>query len=96
MKDANIISSVLADSFTSFAKTPVVFHDGIVEDVFKEDFYPTKINSIPAAIKHILKIKYPKGKISNAFVNGINEYKLELVLGRKSVLLYLNQFGIRV
>lgn len=96
MKELAIISNRIPGSFTSFARTPFIFHDGIVEDIFNEDFYPTKINSIPFAIKNILGNKYPKGRIISAFVNGINEYKLELVLGRKSVLLYLNRFGISV
>ncbi|WP_340199682.1 hypothetical protein [Ascidiimonas sp. W6] len=94
MKKLAIISTIALGGFASFATTPVIFHDGIVEEVFNRDFHHIEIRDLPNLVLNYLSEKYPEGVINKIHANSLKEYKIELVLGVKSTTVFLNQFGI--
>ena len=98
MKNLVLVSALALGSFTSFAATPVIFHDGISEDIYmevvvQEEFTEIAHDEVPQAVKDALANDYPGAEISKAYVNEANEYKLEVTMGEETATLYANENG---
>ncbi|MBA6315387.1 hypothetical protein [Cellulophaga baltica] len=62
-------------TITATETTPI-FHDGIMEGIFAQDFSEIKIEALPEEITAVLAKNFPGASISQAFVNEEAEYKL--------------------
>ncbi|WP_024479147.1 hypothetical protein [Cellulophaga baltica] len=62
-------------TITATETTPI-FHDGIMEGIFAQDFSEIKIEALPEEITAALAKNFPGSTISQAFVNEEAEYKL--------------------
>lgn len=98
MKNLVLVSALALGSFTSFAATPVIFHDGIAEDIYaevvmQEEFTEVSHDEVPQAVKDALANDYPGAEISKAYVNEAREYKLEVTMGEETATLYANENG---
>ncbi|AIY12308.1 MULTISPECIES: hypothetical protein [Cellulophaga] len=62
-------------TITATETTPI-FHDGIMEGIFAQDFSEIKIEALPEEITAALAKNFPGASISQAFVNEEAEYKL--------------------
>lgn len=97
MKNLVLVSALALGSFTSFAATPVIFHDGISEDIYmevvQEEFTEIAHDEVPQAVKDALSNDYPGAEISKAYVNEAKEYKLEVTMGEETATLYANENG---
>lgn len=99
MKKFVLVSAIALGSFTSFAATPVIFHEGIAEDIyedviaFQEEFKEIPVDQVPAAIVTALSNDYPGAEITKAGVNEAKEYMLEVTMGEETATLYANENG---
>lgn len=99
MKKLVLVSALTLGSFTSFAATPVIFHDGIAEDIygdlvlFQEEYTEISVDQVPAAVVSALANDYPGAEITRAGVNEAKEYKLEVTMGEETATLYANENG---
>lgn len=59
------------------AATPI-FHDGIMEEVFYQDYNEIALADVPAAIMTALESDYPGATLNRAYVNEEGQYKLEV------------------
>ena len=58
------------------AATPI-FHDGIMEEVFFQDYKEIATADVPAAILTALEADFPGATLNKAYVNEEDHYKLE-------------------
>tara|TARA_R110000868_G_scaffold16974_1_gene75246 strand:+ start:512 stop:817 length:306 start_codon:yes stop_codon:yes gene_type:complete len=64
-------------TITATATTPI-FHDGIMEGIFAQDFTEIKIAELPEAVTKALEKDFPGATITKAYVNEESQYKLEV------------------
>lgn len=60
------------------AATPMIFHDGIMEEVMIQDFQEISISDVPAAVTTAIETDYPGATLDKAYVNENDQYKLEV------------------
>ncbi len=60
------------------AATPMIFHDGIMEEVMIQDFQEISTSDVPAAIVTAMETDYPGATLNKAYINESNQYKLEV------------------
>ena len=70
------------------AATPIIFHDGIMEDIFLQDYTEVAASDLPTPIVNALATDYEGAMLSKAYVDDENNYKLEITSqdGASSVL----------
>ena len=88
MRKLALASALALGSFASFAATPVIFHDGIAEEI-----YATQVAEVPQAVSDALAADFPGAEISKAYKNEASEYKLEVAVGEEIATLYANESG---
>lgn len=93
MKKLVIASALLLGGFSSFAETPVVFHDGIMESVMLEEYTEIKVSELPQAVQDAFKKDFPEATIDKAYVNESKTYKLEVTTTDLSTTLYATENG---
>lgn len=95
MKKIVLVSAFALGSFASFAATPVIFHDGIAEDIYEvqDEFQEIDVAEVPQAITDALVADFPGAELSKAYKNEASEYKLEVVVGEEVSTLYANESG---
>ncbi|MCX2681024.1 hypothetical protein OOZ15_13810 [Galbibacter sp. EGI 63066] len=95
MKKLVLVSAIALGSFASFAATPVIFHDGIAEDIYmiQEEYVEIEIAEVPQAITDKLAADYPGAELTKAYKNEASEYKLEVAVGEQTATLYANENG---
>ncbi|MDG3583059.1 MULTISPECIES: hypothetical protein [Galbibacter] len=95
MKKLVLVSALTLGSFASFAATPVIFHDGIAEDIYmvQEEYQEIEVAEVPQAITDALAADFPGAEISKAYKNEASEYKLEVTVGEETSTLYANESG---
>lgn len=62
------------------AATPIIFHDGIMEAIFTQDYKEVAVSDVPAAITDALEASYAGATLNKAYVNEDDKYKLEVSL----------------
>ncbi|SIP95613.1 hypothetical protein [Maribacter ulvicola] len=76
------------------AATPIIFHDGIMEDIFLQDYSEIAVADLPTAIVNALETDYEGAILNKAFVDDENNYKLEVTsLDGASTVLYADVKG---
>ncbi|MDC6404500.1 MULTISPECIES: hypothetical protein [Maribacter] len=60
------------------AATPIIFHDGIMEEVIVQGFEEISVSEVPEAVTMALETDYPGATINKAHVNEESTYKLEV------------------
>lgn len=60
------------------AATPIIFHDGIMEDVIFQDYKEIAVTDVPDAVTTALETDYPGATINKAYMNEESTYKLEV------------------
>lgn len=76
------------------AATPIIFHDGIMEDVFIQDYTEIATSDLPAPIVNALASDYQGAMLNKAYVDEENNYKLEITSqDGSSVVLYADEEG---
>ncbi|MCQ0111606.1 hypothetical protein JGC31_08465 [Zhouia sp. CL16] len=95
MKKLAVVTAITVGSFSTFAATPVIFHDGVMEDVIRaqEEFTEIEVSKLPAAITKALGKDYPGASIDKAYVNENEEYKLDVSHNDDDLILYANKTG---
>ncbi|AZJ34891.1 MULTISPECIES: hypothetical protein [Flavobacteriaceae] len=93
MKNLILAAAILAGAST-YATTnntisPITPVHTVVENGFKE----VSLDKLPAAVVKSVKESFPKGKLSKAFVNEKEQYKLEISLESESKTLFADKEG---
>jgi len=60
------------------AATPIIFHDGIMEDIFSQDYKEVAASDVPTPIIDALEADYQGAVLNKAYVDEQNKYKLEV------------------
>lgn len=60
------------------AATPIIFHDGIMEDIFLQDYKEVAVSDVPIPIIEALDADYAGATLNKAYVDEQNNYKLEV------------------
>lgn len=61
------------------AATPIIFHDGIMEEVMLQDFQEISVSEVPSPVVQALEEDYPGADINKAYVDENSTYKLEVL-----------------
>lgn len=76
------------------AANPIIFHDGIMEDIFLQDYTEVAASDVPTPIIEALEADYAGAILNKAFVNDENKYKLEVSMeDGNSIELYADANG---
>ncbi|MEH6512193.1 MAG: hypothetical protein V7734_03715 [Maribacter arcticus] len=60
------------------AATPIIFNEGIMEDVFSQDYTEVAASDVPTPIIEALETDYAEAMFNKAYVDDENKYKLEV------------------
>ncbi|TVZ15796.1 hypothetical protein [Maribacter sp. MAR_2009_72] len=60
------------------AATPIIFHDGIMEEVMQQDFQEIAVSEVPSPVIQALKEDYAGAVVNKAYVDENKTYKLEV------------------
>ncbi|WP_417443098.1 hypothetical protein [Joostella sp.] len=95
MKKIVLASALALGSFASFAATPVIFHDGIAEEIYvnQDEYQEIEVAEVPQAITDALAADFPGATISKAYKNEASEYKIEVAVGEETATLYASESG---
>lgn len=95
MKKLALVSAIALGSFSTFAATPVIFHDGVMEEVIlaQEEFVEIDASKLPEAVTAAVGKDYAGATIAKAYANENEEYKLELSLNDELVTVYADKAG---
>lgn len=81
MKKLVFASALAIGSLTiGTAAAPIIFHDGIMEDVFSIGFKEIAVSEVPEQIIDALEEDYEGASVRKAFVNEERSYNLEVLL----------------
>ncbi len=93
MKNLILAAAILAGASTyattNTTTSPITPVYTVVEKGFKE----VSLDKLPAAVVKSVKESFPKGKLSKAFVNENEQYKLEISLENESKTLFADKDG---
>lgn len=64
-------------TITATVTTPI-FHDGIMEGIFAQDFTEIKVAELPEAVTKAFEKDFPGATITRAYVNEESQYKLDV------------------
>ncbi|QLE01388.1 hypothetical protein HX109_07355 [Galbibacter sp. BG1] len=95
MRKLVLASAMALGSFASFATTPVIFHDGIAEEIYadQDEYTPIDATELPTAITDALEADFPGIEVSKAFKNDADEYKIQVEVGGQTSNLYATADG---
>jgi hypothetical protein len=60
------------------AAIPIIFNEGLMEDVFLQDYTEVAASDVPTPIIEALGIDYAEAMFNKAYVDDENKYKLEV------------------
>tara|TARA_R110001592_G_scaffold109529_1_gene305345 strand:- start:198 stop:524 length:327 start_codon:yes stop_codon:yes gene_type:complete len=60
------------------AATPIIFHDGIMEDIFLQNYTEVAASDLPTPIVNALATDYEGAMLNKAYIDDENNYKLEI------------------
>jgi len=60
------------------AATPIIFNEGIMEDVLSQDYTEVAASDVPTPIIEALETDYAEAMFNKAYVDDENKYKLEV------------------
>lgn len=60
------------------AATPIIFHDGIMEEVMQQDFQEIAVSEVPSPVIQALEEDYAGAVVNKAYVDENKTYKLEV------------------
>lgn len=95
MKKLAVVTAITLGSFSTFAATPVIFHDGVMEDVMRaqEEFKEIEVSKLPEAVTKVVNKDYAGATIDRAYVNENDEYKLVVSHNEAKLTLYADKNG---
>ena len=92
MKNLILAAAILAGAST-YATTNTTSPITPVHTVVEKGFKEVSLDKLPAAVVKSVKESFPKGKLSKAFVNENEQYKLEISLENESKTLFADKDG---
>ncbi|MGJ5640629.1 hypothetical protein [Formosa sp. S-31] len=95
MKNIVLASALVLGGAASYANPSqtIFFHDGIMDEIFQEEFSEITINNLPVSILEAVQKDFTGADIDQAYVNELKEYKLELSLDGVVKVVYADQNG---
>ncbi|MBU2995598.1 hypothetical protein KO500_04105 [Cellulophaga baltica] len=73
-------------------KAPI-FHDGIMDTIFSEEYNEIGLNDLPDAVMNSFEQSFSNVSILNAYMNDDYNFKLELLVEDEVVELYVDADG---
>lgn len=95
MKNVVFAIALVLGSLGSVTATEItpIFHDGIMESIFIQDFTEIENDELPGAVTEALEKDFSGATITKAYVNGELQYKLEVTNGEENLVLYADAEG---
>jgi predicted peptidase len=95
MKNLVFASALVLGTLGTVTATEItpIFHDGIMESIFIQDFTEIKTDLLPEAVTAALEKDFPGATIKKAYINGETQYKLEVTNGEEKLVLYADAEG---
>lgn len=90
MKNIVFATAIALGSLSTISANPPIFHDGIMDVVFAQEFTEINVKDVPSKVKGVLEKEYKGATIKKAYLNDEMQYKLEVSLenGSKTILYY--------
>ncbi|MEJ1221198.1 hypothetical protein [Sediminicola sp. 1XM1-17] len=90
MKNIVFATAIALGSLSTISAHPPIFHDGIMDVVFAQEFTEISVKDVPTKVKGALEKEYQGAVIKKAYLNDELQYKLEVTLenGSKTILYY--------
>ena len=80
MKSLVFATALAVGSLGPVLASQPIFHDGIMEVIFAQDYTEVAVEELPEAIKTALEKDYSGTVVDRAYINEEGEYKLEVTL----------------
>jgi hypothetical protein len=80
MKSLVFATAMAVGSLGPVLASQPIFHDGIMEVIFAQDYTEVAVDELPDAIKTALERDYAGAEVNKAYINEEGEYKLEVTL----------------
>lgn len=80
MKSLVFATAMAVGSLGPVLAAQPIFHDGIMEVIFSQDYTEVAVEKLPEAIKTALERDYAGAVVDKAYVDDEGEYKLEVTL----------------
>jgi hypothetical protein len=93
MKNLILAAAILAGASSYATANTTISPITPVHTVVENGFQEISLDKLPAAVAKSVKESFPKGKLSKAFVNGKEQYKLEITLENESKTLFADKDG---
>ncbi|MDE1206356.1 hypothetical protein [Tenacibaculum larymnensis] len=93
MKNLILAAAILAGASTYATTNNTISPITPVHTVVEKGFKEVSLDKLPAAVVKSVKESFPKGKLSKAFVNENEQYKLEISLENESKTLFADKDG---
>ncbi|WP_299665048.1 hypothetical protein [uncultured Polaribacter sp.] len=93
MKKLILTVAILASGFSTFAFSDNVLPIEIINVSLIEEFKEIDIDKLPKAVTDAVKKDYSSATISKAYVNGSEQYKLELNIDEIISTVYIDKDG---
>ncbi|MFB9052415.1 hypothetical protein ACFFVB_04920 [Formosa undariae] len=86
-------TALVFSNISFYAASPVhlTFEDGAF--VLQEEFKEIKVTELPSAVQEAVTVDFPKATILKAYMNEVNEYKLDLSMSGTIETVYADATG---
>ena len=93
MKKVILTLAIALGSLTTFAATTVLTsNNGIIINV-QEEYTEVALDALPVPVKATAATSFPNSKLTKAYKNEKNEYKLEIVMGDTTHEIFMDANG---
>lgn len=94
MKKVILTLAIALGSLTTFAAitAPTTFNNTIVTNV-QDEYTEVALDALPVPVKATAATSFPNSKLTKAYKNEKNEYKLEIVMGDTTHEVFMDANG---
>lgn len=95
MRKLILATAILASGISTYATSNSnnLFNADTICTVVNNEFKEISIEKLPIVVVETVKEYFPKATISKAFMNEKGQYKLELLIEKKTKVIYSNKEG---
>ena len=93
MKKVILTLAIALGSLTTFAGTSILLTNSDLVINVQDEYTEVALDSLPVPVKATAATSFPNSKLTKAYKNEKNEYKLEIVMGDTTHTIYTDANG---
>ena len=93
MKKLVLTVAILVGGMSTYALSNITLTDNVVNTINNEEFVEISSDKLTEAIVSAVQKDFPSAKLSKAYVNSNEQYKLELIVDEAQQTVYIDKDG---